>query len=246
MQTSPYQIIIDTLDLSINALKPVVEAMKAAANTTRHQLLLPDSEQGLQEALFAYTLFLTENALSGHNRDIKQLLADYNNEWTFLFDAVRDGDKTLAPLVQTARTAQKKAHARLVTILDTGNGNGQTEYDALTAALTALSEQMGENALTAAARSRKGIKHERTRIPAEQAAEWADVSVSTIRRFWKRPIKSLPRPPLNEVNAPQEAMEDWGLLYHFLKLSKAEANKKSHAINFSDLPEKVRRRFGLT
>ena len=243
MQSSPYQIITDTLDVSINALKPVVEAMKAAANTARHQLLLPDSEQGLQEGLFAYTLFLTENTLSGHNRTIKQLLADYNNEWTFLFDAVRDGDKTLAPLVHAARTAQKAAHARLVAILDTGNGDGRTEYAALTAALTAL---MGENAESAAARSRKGIKHEMTRIPAEKAAEWADVSVSTIRRYWRHPIKSLPRPPLNEVNAPQEAMEDWGLVYNFVKVNKTEANRKNHAINFSDLPEKVRRRFGLT
>ena len=92
MQSSPYQIIIDTLYVSINALKPIVEAMKATANTARHQLLLPDSEEGLQEPLFAYKVFLTEGTLSGHTRDIKQLLADYNNEWTFLFDAVRDGD----------------------------------------------------------------------------------------------------------------------------------------------------------
>ena len=245
MSHSPFQIIIDTLDLSVNAIKPVVEAMKVTANTARHQLLLPDSEQGLQEPLFAYTLFLTENTLSGHNRTIKQLLADYNNQWSFLLDAVRDGDKTLEPLVKKARSAQKAAHSRLRAILDTGNGDGRTEYEALTTALAALSEQMGENARAAAARSRKGIKHEMTRIPAEKAAEWASVSVSTIRRYWKRPIKSLPRPPLNEVNAPQEAMEDWGTLYHFIELSKEEADKKNHPLNFSQLPERLRRRFGL-
>ena len=42
------------------------------------------------------------------------------------------------------RAAQKAAHERFVDILKngTGNGDGRTEYDALTAALTALSASL--------------------------------------------------------------------------------------------------------
>lgn len=245
----PSQHIVKLLKHSTPELKLAAVGMLDAANPDRNQLLLPDYRDGLRNALTAYREVLVEKPMViPMRRSIEMLIEEYAVEWSRLFDAVRKTDKQLEPQIKAARAAQKAAHSRFIDILKngTGNGDGRTEYDALTAALTALSEQMGENAESAAARSRKGIKHEMTRIPAEKAAEWADVSVSTIRRYWRRPIKSLPRPPLNEVNAPQEAMEDWGTLYHFVKLSKAEANKKSHAINFSDLPERIRRRFGLT
>ena len=246
MQSSPYQIIINTLDVSINALKPVVETMKAAANTARHQLLLPDSEEGLQEPLVAYTFFLTEDTLSGHTRDIKQLLADYNNEWTFLFDAVRDGDKTLASLVKTARAAQKAAHARLVAILDTGNGNGRTEYDALTAALTALSEAMGENANGAAKKSRKGIPHQRTRISVPRASELTGIPAITIRRAWNNHAHPN-RPPLNST---AEMVIAWGKTWKAdkgkEKAGKHEANMKNHAIPLSSVGSKTKRQAGMT
>ena len=245
MSHSPFQIIIDTLDLSVNAIKPVVEAMKVTANTARHQLLLPDSEQGLQEPLFAYTLFLTENTLSGHNRTIKQLLADYNNQWSFLFDAVRDGDKTLEPLVKKARAAQKAAHARLRAILDSGNGDGRTEYEALTAALTALSEQMGENARAAAARSRKGIPHHHTKVKAWQAAMWSGFSVSTIRRYKIHPKYGLPPPPLNDTIGPEAAFRTWGDQLRAKKAAASEASAKDHAIPLSCVGKKEKVRHGL-
>ena len=239
MRKLPSTLIAETLDASITALKPVVEAMKVVANTSRHQLLLPDSERGLQEALFAYNVFLTDTPLSGHNSTIKQLLADYNNEWSFLFDAIRDGDKNIAPFVKSARAAQKATHARLVAVLGTGNGDGRAEYDALTAALTALSEQMGDNAQSAAKRSRKGCKREPNfATPVWQAAIWAGVGEATIRRYWNHPKKGLPRPPLN-VPGPPEArkalFEEWGRQYRGLKAAKSEARAMNHAARYHDL-----------
>lgn len=245
----PSQYIVKLLKHSTPELKHAAVGMLDAANPDRNQLLMPDYRNGLRNALTAYREVLVDKPMVvPMRRNIENLIAEYAVEWSRLLDAVRKADKQLEPQIKAARAAQKAAHSRFFDILTNGNanGDGRTEYDALTAALTALSEQMGENAEAAAARSRKGIKHERTRIPAEKAAEWAEVSVSTIRRYWRHPIKSLPRPPLNEVNAPQEAMEDWGLVYNFVKVNKTEANRKNHAINFSDLPEKVRRRFGLT
>ena len=246
MRSSPFQLIIDALDTSINALKPVVKAMNATANTARHQLLLPDSEQGLQEALFAYNVFLTESPLSGHNRTIKQLLADYNNEWSFLFDAVRDGNKELASFIKTARTAQKATHARLVEVLDTGNGEGHTEYDAFTAALTALSEQMGENAEASAKRSRKGIPHQKTRISIPRASELTGIPAITIRRAWNN-HEHPNRPPLN---SSARMVIAWGKTWNEdkgkEKAGKHEANMKNHAIPLSSVGNKAKRHAGLT
>lgn len=239
MRERPSTIIANTLDASISALKPVVEAMKAAANASRYQFLLPESEQGLQGALFAYLMFLTVNPLSGNNRTIKQLLADYANEWSFLFDAIRDGDSTLATPVKDARAAQKAAHARLVAILDTGNGDGRTEYDALTTALTALSEKMGDNAQAAAKRSRKGCKRDPNyATPAWQAAIWANVGEATIHRYWDKPKKGLLRPPLTTpgtVEARKSMFEEWGRQYHAQKAGASEARAMNHAARYHDI-----------
>lgn len=246
MRYSPFQLIIETLDTSINALKPVVKAMNAAVNTARHQLLLPDSEQGLQEALFAYEVYLTEGTLSGHNRTIKQLLADYNNEWSALFDAVRDNDKTLAPLVKIARDAQKAVHTRLKEILYTGNGVGHTEYSTLSAALTTLSEAMGENANAAAKKRRKGIPHQRTRISVPRASELTGIPAITIRRAWNN-HNHPNRPPLN---SSAKMVIAWGKTWKEdkgkEKAGKHEANMKNHAIPLSSVGSKTKRRTGMT
>lgn len=245
MRALPSQLIIETLDTSINALKPIVKAMNAAANTMRHQLLLPDSEQGLQEALFVYEVFLTEGTLSGHNHTIKQLLADYNNEWSALFDVVRDSDKALATLVKTARDAQRAAHGRLSEILNTGNGDGRTEYSALTAALTALSEAMGENAIATAKKRRKGIPHQRTRISVPRASELTGIPAITIRRAWNKHDHPN-RPPLN---SSAEMVVAWGKTWKEdkgkEKAGKHEANMKNHPIPLSSVGSKTKRLAGM-
>ena len=159
--------------------------------------------------------------------------------------SAQSGSRTIAEPTKAARTAQQACHTRLVEILECGNGNGQEEFDAFVEALRELSEAMGENIEDAAKCSRKGCKHESHRIPYWKAAMWAKVSESTIRRYWKSPQKGMPRPPLNELTNPKQAMEDWGLLYHFIEASASEASKMNHPINFSSLPTRVKRRFGL-
>lgn len=114
----PRDAFADALDLSITALNTVIAGIKVASDTMRHQLLLPESEKGLQEGLFVYQLILTEAAISVNVRAVKQLLADYNNAWSYLFDAVRAVDKTLDSPVKVARIAQKAAQSRLVAILN--------------------------------------------------------------------------------------------------------------------------------
>lgn len=245
MRSSPFQLIIETLDTSINALKPVVKAMSGTANTARHQLLLPDSEQGLQAALFAYEVFLTEGTLSGHNRTIKQLLSDYNNEWSALFDVVRDSDKTLAALVKTARDAQRAAHVRLMEILGTGNGDGHAEYAALTAALTQLSEMMGENAQAASSRSRKGKKHDTYLVPVTTAANLTGIPAVTLYRILRKPQNSL----AVALNHSTEAVTAWGESYKKIrssrKAAKHEANMMNHAIPTASVGNKDKRKVGL-
>lgn len=246
MPTLPSKLISDTLNFSIKALRPVVEGLKVVANTSRHQLLLPDSDKGLQEPLFAYTYFLTENTLSGHNRTIKQLLADYKNEWGFLFDAVRGSDKTLEPLIKNARAAQKAAHARLVDILDSGNGNGRAEYDALTAALTALSEQMGENAEAAAKRSRKGCKHNTYKIHVTVASKIIEVPAITLYRILDRGDNLLETALMSDS---PDLLIAWGKDYKrthkSTRAAKHEANAMNHPIPLSSVGKIPKRKVGL-
>lgn len=245
----PSETIAKTLMFSITALITVNAAIKDASNASRHRLLLAESEEGLVDGILPYYAFLTKRALSGHNSQIAQLLTAYDLEWRKLLDSVRNLDQSLAPLVKAARAAQKAAHSRLVAILDSGRGNGQAEYDALTAALTSLSEAMGDNAQAAAKRSRKGKPHETFATPVPTAEEWSGVSASTIRRFWKKQSKGIPQPPLNQtgsVEVRKRVLQNWGDQYRAAKAGAHEANAKNHAIPLASVGKIAKRKAGIT
>ena len=238
----PSQHIVKLLKHSTPELKHAAVGMMDAANPDRNQLLMPDYRDGLRNALTAYREVLVDKPMVvPMRRNIENLIAEYAVEWSRLLDAVRKADNQLNPLIGKVRAKQKAAHERFVDILKngTGNGDGRAEYDALTAALTALSEQMGDNAQSAAKRSRKGCKREPNfATPVWQAAIWAGVGEATIRRYWNHPKKGLPRPPLN-VPGPPEArkalFEEWGRQYRGLKAAKSEARAMNHAARYHDL-----------
>lgn len=245
----PSETIAKTLMFSIAALTTVNAAIKDASNASRHRLLLAESEEGLVDGILPYYAFLTKRALSGHNSHITQLLTAYDLEWRKLFDSVRDLDQSLAPLVDTARFAQKAAHCRLAAILDCGRGNGQAEYAALTAALTSLSEAMGDNAQAAAKKSRKGKPHETFATPVPTAAIWSGVSEPTIRRYWRKPLKGIPQPPLNQtgsVEVRKRVLQDWGDKYRSAKAGAHEANAMNHPIPLASVGKIAKRKAGIT
>lgn len=92
---------------------------------------------------------------------------------------------------------------------------------------------------------RQGIKHERTRISAPQAAKWAGVGEATIRRYWKNPKYGLPRPPLNDTTDPETALREWGKLYRANVHAKHEAREKNHANPMSSFSAKTRHKMGV-
>ena len=94
-------------------------------------------------------------------------------------------------------------------------------------------------------RTRKGIKHERTHVPAWKAALWAGVGIVTIRRYWKNPKYGLPRPPLNDTTDPETALRKWGDLYRAKAKGRHEANMKNHATPMSSLSKGSRYKTGV-
>lgn len=250
MPKSPSEIVTTLLKRSLAELKYVESGVCNFGSPNHHQLLLPESRDGLYNALAAYRELLVEaQIVVPMRRAIKALVAEYDTEWTKLLDAVRDADKSLAPFVKEARTARKAAHSRFVAILTDGQENGQAEYAALTAAFTSLSEAMGENSQAAAKKSRKGIPHETFATPIPTASAWSGVSEPTIRRYWKRPLKGIPQPPLNQTGTAEvrkRVLQNWGDQYRAAKAGAHEANAKNHAIPFASVGKTAKRKAGIT
>lgn len=244
-QMPPRIIISEAVGCSTQVLCEVISGINDPTNHKRHQLLIPDSPEGLQHALLAYELFLTDTPLSGINDYNKQLLADYNNQWSYLFDALREANKDAADSINRLRDLQKKVHAKLIEVLKTGNESGKIEFEKFSEELRNVSVEWGESLEETQKRSRKGCKHVNTFISAEQAAEWAGVGVATIRRYWSDPKFGLPRPPLNDKTNPKGAMKKWGELYRSRKEQKKEANNMNHPVLESSLSENQKRRAGM-
>lgn len=182
----PRKIIFDAIGFSVDALQTITAKVKNLADTSRHQLLIPDDENGLADALFAYETFLTEQPLSGRCKAVRLALKEYYNAWSFLFDAAQSGSRTIAEPTKAARTAQKACHTRLVEILECGNGNGQEEFDAFVEALRELSEAMGENIESVKRQvSLTGKKYLTFKIPATRAAVILDLTPREVRKIAK-------------------------------------------------------------
>ena len=248
----PSKHLIKLLNHSTPELKHTVLGLMDAGNADRNQLLIPDARDGLYNALTAYREILVDKPMVvPMRRNIQQLITGYKTEWSRLLDTIRKVDSTLEPQIKDVRAAQKAAHKRFEDILLNGtvNGDGRTEYEALTTALTALSEQMGENALAAAKRSRKGcIRSPNFETPAWQGAIWANTGESTIRRYWDEPKKGLLRPPLNVPGSPEARkalFEEWGRQFHGVEKEKHEANMMDHPIPLSSVGKIPKRKVGL-
>ena len=198
------------LQVSIAELKHVSAQLADRANLKVNRLLLPTNKQGLYNAMLAYRALLTIRPfVAPMNREIKQQIDDYANEWQFLFEAILSLDKMLHDLVKDARNAQKNVHRTFKSILGDGNDCDPNEYDKFSDALTALSEQMGENAESAAKRSRKGCKRDELCTAAAIASSWTGVSVPTIYRQWKKPTTGRIRPPFNIPGSEEARKSVW-------------------------------------
>ena len=237
---------IFSLGFSAEALEKVIAGIKNPTDISRHRLLLPDDRDGLEDALFAYMIFMTENPLSGHSKKIKQALGDYNNAWFRLFDAVRESNSSLADTVKSVRDAQKKAHARLAEILESGNGDGTEEFNALADALRDLSEAMGDSAKAPSKKkSLKGKKYDTYKIKITDAARLVNLSVVTLRKEAKR-NKTL-RLALDADTA--EPLQAWAKGFKAIrgetKAAKKEVNQKNHALPTSCLGKRTKIKHGL-
>ena len=246
----PSQHITNLLKHSTPELKHTAVELTDAGNANRNQLLMPDYRNGLYNALTAYREVLVDKPLViPMRREIKVRIDEYRDEWSRLFDAVRKIDKQLEPQIKAARSAQKAAHRCFIDILTNGtaNGNGRTEYDALAAALTALSEQMGENALTAAARSEKKSNYNTYKIHVTVASKLIDVPAVTLRRILKRGNNLLAT--ALDSDSP-DLLIAWGKDYKrthkSTRAAKHEANAMNHPIPLSSVGKKPKRNVGLT
>ncbi len=246
----PSQHIVKLLKHSTPELKLAAVGMLDAANPDRNQLLLPDYRDGLRNALTAYREVLVEKPMVIPMRhSIEMLIEEYAVEWSRLFDAVRKTDKQLEPQIKAARAAQKAAHSRFIDILKngTGNGDGRTEYDALTAALTALSEQMGENAEAAAKRSGEKKNYKTHKIHVTVASKLIDVPAVTLRRILKRGNNLLAT--ALDSDSP-DLLIAWGKDYKrthkSTRAAKHEANAMNHPIPLASVGKKPKRKVGLT
>ena len=241
----PRDVIFEAVGLSIQSLHDVVRGVNDVSNPKRHQLLIPDSEEGLSYALVAYKYFLTDTPLSGINDNNRRLLASYNNEWSFLFDALREANKDVGECIDKARELQKEVHKKLIEVLSEGHGEAEAEFTAFTDGLRQLSEEWGGSLERSRKRSRKGLRHVRTFTSAEQGAEWAKVGVATSRRYWKSPKFGLPRPPLDDKTNPEAALKKWGELFRSNRAKKKEVNNMRHPVSESLLSVGQRRRAKL-
>lgn len=239
----------ELLQVSIAELKHVSAQLADRANLKVNRLLLPTNKQGLYNAMLAYRALLTMRPfVAPMNREIKQQIDDYANEWQFLFEAILSLDKMLHDLVKDARNAQKNVHRTFKSILGDGNDCNPNEYDKFSDALTALSEQMGENAESAAKRSRKGCKRDELYTAAAIASSWTGVSVPTLYRQWKKPTKGRIRPPFN-IPGSEEARKcvwkEWARQNYAKKYAAHEANMMNHAIPLASVGVKAKVRNGV-
>jgi uncharacterized protein YukE len=244
--TLPSDDIYNALGFSAEALEKVIAGIKNPTDISRHRLLLPDDRDGLEDALFAYMIFMTENPLSGHSKKIKQALGDYNNAWSRLFDAVRESNSSLADTVKSVRDAQKKAHARLAEILESGNGDATEEFNALADALRDLSEAMGDSAKAPSNKnSLKGKKYNTYKIKVTKAAKLINESPAVLRKEAKS-NKTL-RLALDADTV--EPLLTWAKGFKAIrgetKAAKKEVNQKNHAVPESCLGKRTKIKHGL-
>ena len=245
----PDELAYNLLTVSIAELKHVSAQLADRANLKVNRLLLPTNKQGLYNAMLAYRALLTMRPfVAPMNREIKQQIDDYANEWQFLFEAILSLDKMLHDLVKDARNAQKNVHRTFKSILGDGNDCDPNEYDKFSDALTALSEQMGENAESAAKRSRKGCERSEFCTSGPEAYSWTGIPEVTLYRQWRKPTKGRLRPPFNipgSEEARKSVWKEWARQNFAKKYAAHEANMMNHAIPLASVGKKDKVKHGL-
>lgn len=242
-------LIIDVLNTSTIELKHLAAVLRNRDDMSRHRFLDLNNRDGGRNSLLVYEIVLRDNPfVASVGREVKAKLSDYAYCWTQLFDVIQGQDKNLAQAVKVARDAQKAAHTKLLAILMDGVESGVEAYETFAQSLCDLSDAMGEQMEAAAKRSRRGVVRTVFETSVKQASEWSGISEMTIRRYWKKPIKGLSRPPLDmkgRVEVRQRVFKDWGDQYRQIEAGKHEANMKNHAIPLSSVSRKTQRQAGF-
>ena len=243
----PTELITKLLTLSIAELKYVTAQIQNRKDLEIHRFLLPTYDQGLRNAIAAYRELLTvRQIVVPMNSDIKRLLEEYANEWSFLFDAVRRLDKKLSDAISDARETQKEAHKCLVEILTDGVAIGQNEYDEFTDFLTILSEEMGERAETIAnKKSTKGQEYNKFNIKVKEASRKSGIPAITLYRQVKKDAQL--RMVLNADRIYPFLY--WAIeflkIHTEIKVKKHEANMMNHAQIVSSLTDAEKAKYGF-
>ena len=243
----PTELITKLLTYSIAELKYVTAQIQNRKDLEIHRFLLPTYDQGLRNAIAAYRELLTvRQIVVPMKSDIKRLLEEYANEWSFLFDVVRRLDKKLSDAISDVRETQKEAHKCLVEILTDGVASGQNEYDEFTDFLTILSEEMGERAEAIAnKKSTKGQEYNKFNIKVKEASRISGIPAITLYRQVKKDAQLRMVLNADRIYPFLYWAMEFLKIHTEIKVKKHEANMMNHAQIVSSLTDAEKAKYGF-